>query len=145
MKNTALATLFLLLASCSSSTQTTSTTSAPAPAPAAKAPDEAAALKIVKDTVNAETDYFKRNRRYALTYEELVDAHLMMEEPSTTATGYEFKLRPAANAQSYKLLANPANPSPTTKFFFTDQKGEIKAEQGKEATADSPNVSGEIR
>jgi hypothetical protein len=113
--------------------------SAPPVAPA-KTPDEGAALDAIAKINDAESNYFKRNRRYALTFEELVEAHLLKSEPSTAQTGYEFKLRPAADAQTYRLSVTPASPSTTARHFFTDQSGALHAETGKEATAESPNL-----
>jgi type II secretory pathway pseudopilin PulG len=117
----------------------------PSPAPAtttssAKAPDEKAALDAVAKINEAQATYFKLNRRYALTFDELTDAHLLNSEPTSTQTGYDFSLRPAADAQTYKLSVIPAAPSATARHFFTDQSGAVHAETGKDATSDSPKV-----
>jgi hypothetical protein len=107
---------------------------------AAKAPDENAVLDALRKINEAQSTYFKLNRRYALTFEELVEAHLLSSEPSTTQTGYEFNLRPAADAQTYKISAPPSDSSATARHFFTNEKGVIHAESGKDASADSPAV-----
>ena len=107
---------------------------------AAKAPDENAVLDALRKINEAQSTYFKLNRRYALTFEELVEAHLLSSEPSVAQTGYEFKLRPAADAQTYKISAPPSDSSATARHFFTDEKGVIHAESGKDASADSPAV-----
>jgi len=108
---------------------------------AAKAPDENAALTMLRKITEAQSTYFKLNRRYALTYDELVDAHLLGSEPSAGQTGYEFKLRPAADAQTYRISVVPADPGSTTaRQFFTDQTGVIRGEVGKEASAGSLEV-----
>ncbi len=104
-----------------------------------KAPDEKAALEIMAKTNEAQSIHFKKNRRYALTFEELVETRLLNAEPSSQA-GYEFKLRPAADAQTYSLVATPTSAVTTARYFFSDQSGEIHSEQGKEATASSPAV-----
>ena len=88
----------------------------------------------------AQSDHFKRNRRYALSFDELVEAHLIAAEPRAAQSGYDFKLRPAADAQTYKLSVSPANASTTARYFFTDQSGTVHAETGKEATVDSPQL-----
>ena len=124
--------LGLLLAACSDSGTATQT---------AKPPDESAALDAVRKTNEAQATYFKMNRRYALTYEELVQARLLASEPSPAQIGYDFKLRPAADAQTYKLVVIPGDSSASSaRRFFLDQSGVIHAETGKEATADSPEV-----
>jgi len=111
------------------------------PTPAAtRAPDETAALDVLHKAGEAQATYFKINRRYALTFDELVEAHLLSADPSTVQTGYDFKLRPAADAQTYRLLVVPGNSTTGARHFFTDQTGVIRAESGKEASADSPEV-----
>ena len=107
----------------------------------AKPPDEAAALDALHKTIEAQSTYFKLNRRYALTYEELTEARLMKSEPTAAETGYEFKLRPAADAQTYKLSVGPTDAASTNaRRFFSDQTGVVRAETGKDASAESPEV-----
>jgi hypothetical protein len=146
---TPLALLFMgiALAACGGDTtpkmQTETKSAAASAAPASqstKAPDENATLDALRKISEAQSTYFKLNRRYALTFEELVEAHLMTSEPAAAQTGYEFKLRPAADAQTFKLSANPGSPSSTARYFFMNEKGEIHAETGKDASADSPAV-----
>ncbi len=118
-------------------------TATPAPSPSVPAvnpPSENAAIDAIKKINGAQSDYFKRNRRYALSLDELVDAHFLPSEPTAAQTGYDFKLRPAADAQTYRLLVTPAVPSTTAHYFFTDQSGAVHAETGKDATVDSPKI-----
>src|SRR5688572_11001869 len=92
---------FVILTACSQEPQTQQTSEpiiSPAPAAPEKAPDEAAALAAVAQINTAQKDYFSRNRRYALTYEELIDELFLKEEPTVRSTGYEIRLRPAADA-----------------------------------------------
>jgi len=130
--------LLFLLAACSGNT--TSTTQTATNSAAIKAPDENAALDAVRKVSEAQATHFKVNRRYALSFDELVEAHLLGREPSAAETGYEFKLRPAADAQTYRLSAAPAGNAASARSFFVDQTGAIRAEAGKEANADSPEV-----
>jgi uncharacterized lipoprotein YmbA len=130
------------LAACSGESPTMQPKTSPGPAsPAAtSAPDENAALAVVRQTSEAQATYFKVNRRYALTYDELIEGRLLKSAPSAQ-TGYDFKLRPAADAQTYRLSVVPvASNATTVRQFFTDQTGIIRAETGKEATAASPEV-----
>jgi hypothetical protein len=139
----ALLVLTMSLAACASETTApTQTSSAASSTPAsAKAPDENAAMDALRKTAEAQTTHFKMNRRYALTYEELVTARLMPSEPTATQTGYEFRLRPAADAQTYRLSVVPSDAAATSaRSFFLDQSGIIRAEAGKEATASSPEA-----
>jgi len=135
----ALLLLGLLLTACGGETNP----SAPASSPAAtKAPDEAATLNAIRSISEAQATYFTINRRYALTFDELLESRLLSSEPSSAETGYEFKLRPAADAQTYKLSVIPGSPSTTAavRYFFLDQTRVLREETGKEATADSPPV-----
>jgi hypothetical protein len=130
----------LLLASflngCSAA-DTTSKEASPATAsPAPQQADEAAALDAVRKTAEAQAIHFKLNRRYALTFDELVEARLLNTEPK--AAGYELRLRPAADAQTYRLQAVPSDSA--ARHLFADQTGVVRAETGKEATAESSEV-----
>jgi hypothetical protein len=112
----------------------------PTTPPATRAPDETAALDVLRKAGEAQATYFKINRRYALTFDELVEAHLLSADPSAAQTGYDFKLRPAADAQTYRLLVVPGNSTSGARHFFTDQTGIIRSESGREASADSPEL-----
>ena len=106
-----------------------------------KPPQEVLAVDMLRKINEAQATYFKINRRYALTYDELIEARLLPNEPSATETGYDFKLRPAADAASFKISVTPADSSATNAtHLFMDQTGVIRAEIGKDATADSPAI-----
>ena len=135
----------MMLAGCGGSTTPSMQTSANQATPAAqssnsKAPDESAALDAIAKINDAESSYFRRNRRYALTFDELVDAHLLNGVPAPAQTGYDFTLRPSADAQTYKMSVNPAAASPTARHFLTDESGAVHAEAGRDATAASPKI-----
>src|SRR6516165_7576826 len=136
-----------MLAGCGGNTtpsmQTTVKEAAPAQPSNSKAPDESAALDTIAKINDAESSYFRRNRRYALTFDELVDAHLLNSVPTSAETGYDFTLRPSADAQTYRISVNPAAPSPSSaaaRHFFTDESGAVHAEAGRDATAESPKI-----
>lgn len=121
--------------------QSSANQAAPAtPSSSAKPPDETAALDTIAKINDAESNYFKRNRRYAITFDELVEAHLLNSLPAASDTGYDFNLRPSADAQTYKLAVNPASSAPAVRHFFTDESGAVHAEAGRDATADSPKI-----
>jgi uncharacterized lipoprotein YmbA len=105
-----------------------------------KAADETAALDAIAKISDAQSNYFRRNRRYALTFDELIEAHLLNSAPSAAQTGYDFSLRPAADAQTYKLSVNPTVSAPTARHFFSDESGTVHAETGKDASTDSPKI-----
>jgi hypothetical protein len=128
--------IFLSLSACGGPPPTN--TSTPAPAKATKAPDETAAIRVLGEINKAQADYIRRNRRYALTFDELVESHFLKEEPSKDTLGYEIRLRPSADAASYTVTATPV--SSPARYFFTDKTGTIRAEPALEATASSPAI-----
>jgi hypothetical protein len=106
---------------------------------ATPAPNEEAALDVVRKTAEAQSIFFKLHRRYAQTFDELVQARLLDNEPSTAQTGYDFKLRPSPDAQTYKLEVAPTTPA-TARYFFVDESGAIRSESGKSASSGSPEL-----
>jgi hypothetical protein len=137
--------IVLILVACGEKTAPATSSGGNAAAPAAqeaanvKAADETTVLDAISKINEAQSNYFKRNRRYALTLDELVEARLL-KDISTSQMGYDFTLRPAADAQTYRMSANPVNASSAARHFFTDQSGAVRAENGKDATADSPKI-----
>lgn len=141
MKTAILILVTVLVAGCGGGGgEKSGTTPAATPAPTAKAPDETSILAAIGEFNQAQSYYFKRNRRYALGYEDLLEARDLKSEPTAAETGYNLRIRPAANAQTYTLAAVPASPSGTARHFFTDQTGVVRAEQGKDATVQSPAI-----
>ena len=114
--------------------------SSPKQKAAVKPADENAAVQFLSDLSKAQNDFHLRTRRYALTTDELIDAHFLKAEPSDK-TGYDFTMRPAPDAESYVIIAKPLQAAAAAHSFFMDQTGVIHAEVGKEATASSPKLS----
>src|SRR5262249_58091865 len=86
--------VMLSLAGCSGNSPTMqggASGSTAGPASNAKAPDETAALDAITKISDAQTNYFRRNRRYAIAFDELIEAHLLNSAPA--ASGYDFSLR----------------------------------------------------
>jgi hypothetical protein len=130
----------MLLFGCGNTAPATQSNNASGAAAASAKPlDERSALDMIAKINEAQATHFKLNRRYALTFEELIDAHLLTGEPTKSQTGYTFKLRPAADAQTYKMSIDPEG-VPEARHFVTDQTGVIHAETGKEATMESPKL-----
>ena len=142
MKSILTISIVMILAGCGGEPAPQRETAATQP-PAApqKAPDEPAALAAIAEVNAAQKIHLARYRRYAITYEELIDVLFLKEEPAVQKTGYDIKLRPAADAASYTVLAIPAAPSPAARHFFSDQTGAIRAEEGKDANVQSPVIS----
>jgi hypothetical protein len=140
-RTTVLISAVLLLGCGNQAAPTKQSNTAPAgyAATSAKPVDEGRALDLITKINEAQATHFKLNRRYALTFDELVDARLLASEPAAAQTGYVFKLRPAADAQTYRISIDPEGDA-GARYFFTDQTGVIHGEAGKEATADSPRI-----
>jgi len=108
------------------------------PSPATKPPDETAAIAALKEINQAQSDFIRRTRRYAQSFDELTADRLLANVPSSDSTGYQFSLLPSPDAVSYVLKATPTGAG---KHFFTDQSGVIRSESDKPATAQSPAIS----
>ena len=132
MKRGILSVLFILfLATCSTPV---------VEQPAATASDEKGAIAALQAINQAQQDFIRRTRRYALTYDELVMAVLLKEKPSAANLGYDIVMRPSADAVSYSIIATPTTNPAQARHFFTDKTGVIRAEQGRAATAESPQI-----
>jgi hypothetical protein len=107
-------------------------------APPAKAPDEMAAIEAVRKVTEAQTNFIRRTRRYAQTFDELIKEHLLDAEPKKADTGYEFLLLPSPDAVSYTVTATPA--AAGARYFFADQTGVMRTEKDKPATSASPEL-----
>src|SRR5688572_7790578 len=114
--------------------------STPPAAPPEKAPDENAAIEALEAVNQAQQDFIRRTRRYALTYDELVRDYLLKEKPTSETTGYDVILKPSPDAVSYTIIATPGSDAEKFRHFFTDKTGVIRAETGRAATAESPEM-----
>jgi hypothetical protein len=113
--------------------------SEPAPAPSpAKAPDESAAIEALRQVTEAQTNFMRRTRRYAQTFDELIQDHLLDTAPKKADTGYDFLLLPSPDAVSYTVTATPS--AAGARYFFADQTGVLRAENDKPATSASPEL-----
>jgi len=134
-----LATILLMGCGRSSPEKPAPAAQAATPAPVAKVPEDAErqAVAWIRKINTAQSDFFRKNRRYALTSEDLVDARLLLEEPQSTEIGYEIKLRPTAAADKYTILATPVAAISDKRHFYSDMTGKIRSELGRDATAES--------
>jgi hypothetical protein len=95
---------------------------------------------MLQQVNRAQEDFIRRTRRYALTYDELVAEYLLKEQPTGEATGYDIVLKPSPDAVSYSVIATPRSEASNFRHFFTDKTGVIRAETGRAATAESPQI-----
>jgi hypothetical protein len=131
--------LILGLAGCSEAPK--SSTPAAAQPTMSQPADDAGAVKTLREINTAQANYQHRTRRFALSFDELVEAHLLNQDPAKSISGYEISLHPSADAESYTLAATPTTPGTNAKYFFSDKSGVIRVEQGKDAGAASPPIS----
>ena len=85
-------------------------------------------MAALKEITQAQSDYFQRNRRYALDYDELIMARFLGQEPRADVIGYDIRMRPAADAASYTVTATPVGASAegsTARRMSSNQTGEI--------------------
>src|SRR5262245_60488851 len=92
---------------------------------APKPPDEAGAIAALKAINQAQQDFIRKTRRYALLYDELVSAHLLNEKPSKEKLGYDISMRPSPDAEFYSITATPVGTGPA-RSFYTDKSGVIR-------------------
>jgi hypothetical protein len=137
MKTLVVIALAIMLTGCSPASAPETAAPAPATTPATPPANEDAAVTVLKEIAQAQKDYFQRNRRYALDYDELIMARFLKAEPSKD-TGYDFQMRPSADAATFVVSAVPTMPSSPARHFFMDQTGDVRAEAGKDATSTSP-------
>ena len=127
------------LVSCSEAPKTI--TPAAAQPSMSRPADDAGAVQNLREINTAQANYQHRTRRFALSFEELVEAHLLNQDPSKSVSGYEISLHPSADAESYTLTATPTMAGANTRYFFSDKSGVIRVEQGKDANAASSPIS----
>src|SRR6516165_9176851 len=104
MKRICVLFMILGLVSCSEAPKTNT----PAAQPTMSRPaDDAGDVQNLREINTAQANYQHRTRRFALSFEELVEAHLLNQDPSKSVSGYEISLHPSADAESYTLTATP--------------------------------------
>jgi hypothetical protein len=133
--------LFFLLGLVGCSEGSKTNTPAAAQATMSQPADDAGAVKSLREINSAQADYQHRTRRFALSFDELVQAHILSQDPSKSVSGYEISLHPSPDAESYSLTATPTASGANAKYFFSDKSGVIRVEQGKDANAASPPIS----
>jgi hypothetical protein len=107
-------------------------------APAARPPDESAAVEAIRQVTEAQTNFMRRTRRYAQTFDELIQDRLLKAEPTRADTGYDFLLLPSPDAVHYTVTATPS--AAGARYFFADETGVLRGEKDKPATSASPEL-----
>jgi hypothetical protein len=101
---------------------------------------EVEGLQAVRGISQAQVNFMRLRRRYALTIEELVQELSLEKDPSADDNGYRIRMRGSPSADTYSLTAEPATETESKRAFFVDSTGIIRWALGQPATADSPEL-----
>jgi hypothetical protein len=110
------------------------------PGDPARSEAEAAAMGYMRVVVNAQKNYsHKHGGQYAPSLAALVGQGSFTRRMLDPKRGnYTVKFK--GNSKEYSLWMTPVAPSPTERAFFVDESGVIRAEEDKQASADSPKA-----
>ena len=109
----------------------------------AKSNEEAAALGYMRVVINANKLYSRKHAGdYAPALASLVGQGSFtkrMVDPNRGDYKVKYRLNPK-DKKGYELWMTPDQFSPTHRAFYVDEKGSIRADDTKQATAESPSV-----
>jgi hypothetical protein len=98
---------------------------------------EAAAMGYMRVVVNAEKNYsHKHGGHYATSLNALVGQGSFTRRMLAPKRG-DYTVKFKGTAKDYSLWMTPTTVSPNQRAFFVDESGVIRAEEDKQATADS--------
>ncbi len=110
------------------------------PGDPARSENEAAALGYMRVVVNAQKNYsHKHGGQYATSLAGLVGQGSFTKRLLNPRRG-DYTVKFNGTTKDYSLWMTPAIISPTERAFFVDESGIIKAEEDKQASADSPKA-----
>lgn len=106
----------------------------------ARSNSEAAALGYIRVVINAERAYYKKHNSYGTSLASLVNSGSFTKRMVNPNRGdYIAKFR--SDGKGFSLTMTPKMaPSSTQRAFYADDRGTIRAEEDKDATANSPAV-----
>jgi acyl-coenzyme A synthetase/AMP-(fatty) acid ligase len=107
------------------------------PGDPARSEAEAAAMGYMRVVVNAQKNYSRKHSgQYATSLAQLVGQGSFTRRLLNPHRG-DYTARFKGGAKEYSLWMTPATVSPTERAFFVDESGVIRAEEDKEANAES--------
>ncbi len=111
------------------------------PGDPAKSNEEAAALGYMRVVINANKNYSKKHGgEYAPSLAALVGQGSFTKRMVDPNRG-DYKAKYKSTGKNYELWMTPTdNFSPTHRAFYVDEKGSIRADSEKQASAESPSV-----
>lgn len=105
----------------------------------ARSDSEFAALAYMRVVIRAEKAFNKQYSHYALTLNELVHSGNFTKRMVDPNRG-DYTASYKGKKESYTLTMTPKSPAPDHRYFYTDDDGKIRGEEGKPADANSPVV-----
>lgn len=100
---------------------------------------EFAALAYMRVVIRAEKAFNKQYSHYALTLNELVHSGNFTKRMVDPNRG-DYTAIYKGKKDSYTLTMTPKTPAVDHRFFYTDDDGKIRGDEGKPADANSPIV-----
>jgi hypothetical protein len=95
------------------------------------------AIAYVRTVVRAEKQFNKQYGHYALDLNQLVHSGNFTKRMVDPNRG-DYTANYKGKNDSYILTMTPKNPDPEHRYFYADDDGKIRGEEGKPATVDSP-------
>jgi hypothetical protein len=105
----------------------------------ARSDSEYNAIAYVRTVVRAEKQFEKQYGHYALTLNELVHTGNFTKRMVDPNRG-DYTAVYKGKKDSYQLTMTPRTPDTEHRYFYADDDGKIRGEEGKAADADSPIV-----
>ena len=105
----------------------------------ARSDSEFAALAYMRVVIRAEKAFNKQYSHYALTLNELVHSGNFTKRMVDPNRG-DYTATYKGKKESYTLTMTPKSPAPDHRYFYTDDDGKIRGEEGKPADENSPIV-----
>ncbi len=100
---------------------------------------EFAALAYMRVVIRAEKAFNKQYSHYALTLNELVHSGNFTKRMVDPNRG-DYTATYKGKKESYTLTMTPKTPGADHRYFYADDDGKIRGEEGKPADANSPIV-----
>lgn len=97
------------------------------------------ALAYMRVVIRAEKAFNKQYSHYALTLNELVHSGNFTKRMVDPNRG-DYTASYKGKKESYTLTMTPKSPAPDHRYFYTDDDGKIRGEEGKPADENSPVV-----
>lgn len=105
----------------------------------ARSDSEAAALGYLRTFLRAQKIYKKKNGHYATTLADLAKTGSFTKRmaSSTDRGDYTVKFRPHKDKDTFEVTMVPKQEDSTHRSFFSDDQGKLRADETREADANS--------